>query len=210
LFLNKDWILQKKAQNFFVHLIHPHFALGNSFICTGMFFSCMFIRILNVDFFLSTSFTWLWRKVISDYAPAFCRCGSHRQRKSFSRRWLVPPLGFLRPVVGGETFDPEREVAAEKRPELRHEEAVNITSFQRRVKCPERAGAIPYANRNSGRAVCRCSSASDVAFSPRPRIAFELLFAWCIFSRHLWINYLLWIRDTQSSARMRERERERE
>jgi len=45
-------------------------------------------------------------------------------------------------IVGGETFDPERGVAAEKRPELGHEEAVNITSFQRRVKCPERAGAI--------------------------------------------------------------------
>lgn len=67
--------------------------------------------------------------------------GSHRQRDSFSRRRLVP-LGFLRPVVGGKTFDPERGGAAEIRSEARARGSVNITSFQRRVKCPERAGAV--------------------------------------------------------------------
>ncbi|EGI68522.1 hypothetical protein G5I_02808 [Acromyrmex echinatior] len=60
--------------------------------------------------------------------------GSHRQRNSFSRRQLVP-LGFLlRPVVGGETFDPEREVAAEKRPELRHEEAEIFCSSKKSLQ----------------------------------------------------------------------------
>lgn len=52
-----------------------------------------------------------------------------------------PSASFV-PSSVAETFDPERGEAAEKRPELGHEEVVNITSFQRRVKCPERAGAI--------------------------------------------------------------------
>lgn len=66
---------------------------------------------------------------------------SHRRGDSFSRgeaaatTRALPPTSFL----AVETFDPERE--AERRGTSRalgHEEAVNITTFQRRVKCPVR------------------------------------------------------------------------
>lgn len=61
-------------------------------------------------------------------------CCSHRQRISFSRDGSFSSASSVSSSWCSETFDPEREGTVEERPE--HEEAINITLFQRRVKCP--------------------------------------------------------------------------
>lgn len=64
------------------------------------------------------------------YALALERYCSHRQRTSFSRNGPFPSASSVSSSWCSETFDPEGEGTAE------HEEAINITLFQRRVKCP--------------------------------------------------------------------------
>lgn len=94
----------------------------------------------------------------------------------------------------GMAFDPEREGAAEERPE--HEEAINITLFQRRVKCPRsgrRARSEIVAELCIAGACCE-RNALVYAASSHLLVSLKLL-ARCEFSRgettcYFWaINY---------------------
>lgn len=107
-------------------------------------------------------------------------CCSHRRRNSFSRKRFVP-LGFpsssgvARLSTQNEKEQPRNVTSSG------HEEAVNITSFQRRVKCPERSkrrqlADLYRATRNSGcpSGCVQVHSASDapvyVDFRPPPSL----------------------------------------
>lgn len=108
-------------------------------------------------------------------------CRSHRQRISFSRDSPFPSASSVSSSWCGKTFDPEREGAAKKRSE--HEEAINITLFQRCVKCPRserRTRSEIVAELCIAGAFCEWDALIYVA--PPHLVAFELS-ARCEFSR---------------------------